>query len=564
MSDKKGIGPLLDENKNVIHDDKGMADLLNKHFSSVFIKDDANQLGPELDHINVAVQLGDINITYDKVSKKIDELKVGKSPGPDGISNNILKKLKTSVIRPLQILFQLSLQTGDLPSDWRVAKVVAIFKKGAKGLATNHRPVSLTSGVCKMLEGIIREEITDYLYTNALLNQTQHGFMKDRSCQTNLLEFMDMVTQAVDEGKPVDAVYLDFSKAFDKISHPKLMQKLHAYGITGKVKNWIQSWLTNRKQYVSVNGAESEVETVTSGVPQGSVLGPLLFILFINDIDDTVAMIIDIIRKFADDTKLAKTVQTQEDADKLQECLNKLFKWSQDWSMEFNVKKCKVMHIGRRNQSFNYYINGIELAKVEKERDIGVCVNSNLKPSKHCQESASKARAVLGQISRCFHFRDKVVFLRLYKQFVRPHLEFSSSVWSPWSLADVQMLEDVQKKAVNMISGLVSRSYEDRLAELNLWTLEKRREMLDMVQVHKIVNRVGNVKCGLKFVRDRSNYLPTRNQSDPLNLVKSRCNLDVRRHFFCERVVDSWNRIPTHIKHTADIKKFKQKLVQWM
>ena len=181
----------------------------------------------------------------------------------------------------------------------------------------------------------------------------------------------------------------------------------------------------------------------------------------------------------------------------------------------------------------------------------------------HIQESVGRARAVLGQITRCFHFRDKAVFLRLYKQFVRPHLEFSSSVWSPWSVLDIQSIESVQKKAIGMISGLTSRSYEGRLKELNLWTLEKRRKMFDIVQVHKIVNKVGNVECGLKFVQDRVN-IATRIQSDPLNLVRSRCNLEVRRNFFSERVVDGWNIIPTDIKHTADTKKFKKKLVEWM
>lgn len=562
MSDKKGIGPLLDENKNIVSDDKKMADLLNKHFSSVFIHEENEQLGPNMDNINIGVEIGDINITYDKVAKKIDELKVGKSPGPDGITNNILKQLKASVIKPLQILFQLSIETGDMPEDWKLAKVIAIFKKGARGLPTNHRPVSLTSGVCKMLEGIVREEITDHLYTNNLLKMTQHGFMKERSCQTNLLEFLDFVTQALDNSKPLDAIYLDFSKAFDKISHPKLIQKLQAHGVSGNVRKWIEKWLTNRKQYVSVNGEESDVELVTSGVPQGSVLGPLLFIIFINDIDDATAGI-NMIRKFADDTKIANIVETQEDAENLQECLNRLYKWSQDWSMEFNIKKCKVMHIGRRNQSFNYTINGIELSKVEKERDIGVCVHSNLKPSQHIQESVGRARAVLGQITRCFHFRDKVVFLRLYKQFVRPHLEFSSSVWSPWSILDIQSLENVQRKAIGMISGLTSRTYEDRLTELNLWTLEQRRKMFDMVQVHKIVNKIGNVECGLKFVQNRENNL-TRTRAEPLNLVKSRCNLEIRRNFFCERVVEGWNLIPSDIKHTADVKKFKQKLVEWM
>jgi hypothetical protein len=216
-----------------------------------------------------------------------------------------------------------------------------------------------------------------------------------------------------------------------------------------------------------------------------------------------------------------RMVQTEEDAKVLQDCLDKLIKWGEEWSMEFNVKKCKIMHFGRNNKKFKYTMNGVELAVVESERDIGVCVNSNLKPSKHCREATNKARAVLGQISRCFHFRDRTVFLRLYTQYVRPHLEFASSVWSPWNVADISMLEDVQKKAIGMISGLRSRDYAAKLQELDLWSLQKRRVMCDLIQVYKVANKIGNVKCGLQFNQDRvANNIPTRHQADPLNLVE--------------------------------------------
>jgi hypothetical protein len=271
MSDKTGIGPLIDEHKNIVADDKGMADLLNKYFSSVFSVDDPTQSAPQPARMNFGERLDDFDITVEDVLKKIDELKPGKAPGPDGITTTILKKLKFSVVEPLHRIFKLSKDTGIIPEDWKKAKVVPIFKKGARGKPCNHRPVSLTSTVCKMQEGIIREKITDHLYTNNLLNLSQHGFVSNRSCQTNLLEFMDKLSELLDEGKPVDVVYLDFSKAFDKISHSKLLIKLEAHGIGGKVKTWIQNWLTGRSQFVSVNGANSGVEIVTSSVPQGSV-----------------------------------------------------------------------------------------------------------------------------------------------------------------------------------------------------------------------------------------------------------------------------------------------------
>ena len=303
----------------------------------------------------------------------------------------------------------------------------------------------------------------------------------------------------------------------------------------------------------------SEEIPVSSGVPQGSVLGPILFIVFINDLDNA-AIAMDIIRKFADDTKGGKIVMNQSDADSFQEALDSLIKWANDWSMDFNIKKCKIMHFGRRNLQFKYHMNGVELAEVEVERDIGVCVASNLKPSQHCREATGRAKAVLGQLSRCFHYRDRIVFLRLYTQYVRPHLEFSSSVWSPWLTADIDMLEAVQKKAIGMISGLTAGDYTGKLKELDLWSLSKRRTMFDRIQVFKIANNIGDINCSLVSNCDRDINARTRNQTDPLNLVKGRPSLEIRKNFFCERVVNTWNQIPSEIKQAENVQIFKRSL----
>ena len=185
-------------------------------------------------------------------------------------------------------------------------------------------------------------------------------------------------------------------------------------------------------------------------------------------------------------------------------------------------------------------------------------ISSNLKPSQQCQEAAGRARCELGKISKCFHFRDKKVFLRLYMQFVRSHLEFSSSVWCPWNQTDIDMLENVQKQAVRMVSGLQATSYEERLKEIGLWTLEKRRQMFDMVQVYKVLNNIGNVEISLSKIGENiSSRINTRSQSDSLNLVKNRSSLDIRKHFFTERVVDQWNRLPSEVKHAPTLRIFK-------
>ena len=213
------------------------------------------------------------------------------------------------------------------------------------------------------------------------------------------------------------------------------------------------------------------------------MLGPLLFLIFINDIDQAVHNI-DIIKKFADDTKIGNTMVTMEDRTKLQQALDKLCQWADTWGMAFNTKKCKVMHMGRNNPNHQFAMGGHMLDNTEEERDIDVTVSSDMKPTAQCAKAARVAQAVLGQISRAFNYRDRHVFVRLYKQYVRPHLEFCTQAWAPWTVADSTALEKVQKKAVGMVSGLISHSYEDRLKELGLQTLEERRHQADMHMMH--------------------------------------------------------------------------------
>ncbi len=188
------------------------------------------------------------------------------------------------------------------------------------------------------------------------------------------------MTRSVDEGKPFDVVFLDFAKAFDKVPRERLLEKLRAHGVRGRAWNWIKQWLTGRKQSVVLNGKCSSWADVLSGVPQGSVLGPILFLIFINDVDSAVEFI-NILRKFADDTKLGQPSSTPEERELLQRALNNLCEWAKKWGMEFNVKKCKVMHFSFNNPAQSYRMEDQQLEVTEEERDIGVSVTRTLKPS---------------------------------------------------------------------------------------------------------------------------------------------------------------------------------------
>jgi hypothetical protein len=226
--------------------------------------------------------------------------------------------------------------------------------------------------------------------------------------------------------------------------------------------------------------------------------------------------------------------------------------------MQFNVKKCKVMHVGSNNPRQAYTMDGQALVETEEEVDVGVTASKNLKPAAQCLKAARTAAAVLGQIARAFHYRDRHVFMRLYCQYVRPHLEFAAPAWSPWQEGDKECLERVQRKAVGMVSGLAAREYEDRLLELGMVTLEERRHQMDMAQVHKMLMGIDKVNTGALFKMANSHGRHTRNADAPLSLRQGASRLEVRKHFFTQRVVADWNRIPGEIKTLKSAQAFKK------
>jgi len=423
------VGPLLDENGSMVEDDGKMAEILNQYFSTVFTREETTNI-PRSRRRPVRHPWTDIPFIKRVIEKKIAKLKTASSPGPDGITARLLQETAREVAGPLARIFKLSMDNSEVPKDWRDANVTPIFKKGTKGKASNYRPISLTSICSKLMESLLKDHMTHHLEKNGLINKSQHGFMPRKSCLTNLLEFFEMVTKNVDDGKPVDIIYLDFAKAFDKVPKERLLEKLRAHGFGDKIVNWIQSWLTNRRQRVVLNGKKSSWQEVLSGVPQGSVLGPLLFLIFINDLDDETTLL-KLVKKFADDTKLAHPITGQEDKQAVQNTLDRLVAWASKWGMCFNVDKCKIMHVGRNNPNHTYSMNGQNLGETNSERDVGVTTTPTLKPSAQCAKAAQTAAGVLSQISRAFHYRDRKTWIGLYKTYVRPHLEYAVQAWSP-------------------------------------------------------------------------------------------------------------------------------------
>ena len=317
------VGPLENNTGNIISDRFQMAEVLNEHFSSVFTTEDINSLPVPFTKFegNKSEHLGQLFVTPEIIAKKMKKMKDNKSPGVDGIPPKLLKEIIEQISTPLAKLFKLSLEEGIVPLEWKEANITPLFKEGSRNKPENYRPVSLTLVVCKLLETLIRDHMVEFLVKHKLINTSQHGFLKARSCLTNLLCFFEEITKWVDDGSPVDVVYLDFQKAFDKVPHQRLLLKLKAHGISNDVINWIEKWLTHRRQRVIVDGEISKWKSVLSGVPQGSVLGPILFLIYyINDLEDDIS---SKVLKFADDRKLFRKVTNDTDKQSLQDDLDK-------------------------------------------------------------------------------------------------------------------------------------------------------------------------------------------------------------------------------------------------
>ena len=404
---RSSIGPLTGSNNERVTDPLQQAELLNIYFSSVFTR--CTTEPPSKDPTGIP-KLDDIVINETTVKEAIDRCREYSAPGPDEMTNKLLIELRNEIAKPLSILFRKSLDAMKIPNEWRLSNVTPIYKqKGSKADPGNYRPVSLTSNICKLMERVVNVELSDHLEKHVLSN-TQHGFRKGRSCQTNLIEFTDKVTGWLDDGNSVDVLYVDFRKAFDKVDHQRLMVKLKAEGVDGKLWGWLKDWLSERHQRVVVNGKMSEWALVESGVPQGTVLGGPLFTVFIKDLNEWIRTFL---RKFADDTKAASIVNNLENANCFQKDLDALFAWANSWAMEFNQAKCKIMHLGRNNRKFKYKMGGEELVETEEERDLGVLVNESLKPANQCQTAAKNANRVLGLINKSFHYRTKSTLVPL-------------------------------------------------------------------------------------------------------------------------------------------------------
>ena len=406
------------------------------------------------------------------------------------------------------------------------------------------------------MESIIREKLEDYLYKNNLLAKQQHGFVKGRSCTTNLLETLDFISSRLDKGIPVDVVLLDFAKAFDTVPHKRLLVKLKAYGIDGLTLDWIESFLKNRRQRIVQGEIVSNWVEIFSGVPQGSVIGPLLFVIYINDLPDA---LVNISKLYADDTKIISEMVSVDCVQKIQNDLDRAFKWTQDWLLKFNVNKCIVMHYGSNNEKGPIYIDGIQLTESTTERDLGVIFSTNLKWNNQVTTAANKANQMLGRIKKSFVHFDCKLLRSLYTTFIRPFLEFAAPVWSPALKGDCDIIERVQHRATKVVSSIKGLSYEDRLKALNLTTLVERRQRGDMIQLYKIFQGVDKFEKENRFQIVHNNL-----RGHCFKYFSERSRHQQRENYLFNRSANLWNSLPSEVIESPTVNSFKAGFDCWM
>ncbi|KAI8493269.1 hypothetical protein Bbelb_292730 [Branchiostoma belcheri] len=552
LKTKTTIGDLKMADGTMTSSKKEKADTLNQYFCSVFTEEDTEHM-PQMETKYFGPPLEDILITPEIILKKLKKLKKGKSPGPDALHPKILTEVAEAVAKPLAIIFRKSLDEGHLAEQWKIAHITAIHKKGPKTEPGNYRPISLTSVIVKLLESVLKDALVDHMMLNDLFCDQQHGFVPGRSCTTQLITTLDLWTQAVEAGEPLDAIYLDFRKAFDSVPHARLMHKLSQYGIGGKLHGWIQAFLTDRKQRVCIDGEMSDWAKVTSGIPQGSVLGPFLFVVFINDMPGTITSACHL---FADDAKVFRRVNSPVEVATLQADINNLAAWSKDWQLSFNIEKCKRMHIGHGNPCQEYEIQGSTLEETSEERDLGVIVDRKLKFHAHCTAAANKAFRTLGLVKKSFQRLDKTTVPLLYKTMVRPIIEYGNVIWGPYSIGDQELLNRVQHKATRLVPGFREISYEDRLRRLQLPTLEHRRKRGDVIQVFKFVKGFDRVDPGRLFNLN----VDGRTRGHPYKIAKPQAKKLTRSNSFSVRAINAWNSLPADVVAADTVNSFKSRL----
>lgn len=544
---------LLNEN-NIPLSDYECSTTFNTFFSSVFSQEDSSDV-PHIPDYNFQY-MQPIEITVEGIACRIKQIKASSSAGIDDINSKVIKNTVSISSITLYHIFRQSLSSGKLPDDWKIAKVVPIFKSGDKNSPKNYRPISLTCICCKLLEHIIASHVYSHLETNKFFFSNQHGFRKGMSCETQLLEFTTDIHYNINNGLQTDCIFLDFAKAFDRVAHCRLISKLSALRLDSLTLSWLRNFLSLRKQFTIVNNSSSPSSYVSSGVPQGSVLGPLLFLIYINDLPTNIS---SHIRIFADDCMLYRPINCPNDHSILQDDLNTISNWCSTWLMRLNTNKCKVVSFGRKQviSNFTYHMQCDRLSTATSYKYLGIHLTPGLSWFDHITNVCAKASKTLGYLRRNLRRCPTNIRKMSYLTFVRPQLEYASSVWSPSAQYQINMLETIQNRATRYISRNydINSSVTQLKLHHSLQALNVRRHVSLLCLFHKYV--YSNKTSSLHLQRP---LYTSRRLHNHLSFTRIFGNTNAFNTSALPQAIRMWNDLPDDIASDSNPNTFRQKV----
>ena len=549
-----GTAPLK-ENGLLHSDAKSKADILNRQYQSVFSQEDVDDI-PEPD-VPEYPAMPEIHVSDEGVFKLMSNLNVNKASGPDHIPSRILKIAAKPLSRCLALLFNKSLASGTLPQDWCTANITPVFKKGERFKAANYRPVSLTCICSKLMEHIIVSQVRDHFDEYSILSDYQHGFRSKRSCETQLLTLTQELHEHLEEKSQIDMTVLDFSKAFDKVPHQRLMRKLWKYGVRGATHSWIEACLTNRLQRVVVDGEFSSWVHVDSGVPQGTVVGPHLFLSFINDLPKAARD--SKVRLSANDCVLYRKVSSEAECNLLQDDLNNLEDWENTWKMSFNASKCITISITRKKNKINhdYSLHNQILEHLPSTTYLGVELKSDLTWKNHIDKTCAKANRQLGFLRRNLQIQNSKIKETAYKGLVRPITDYCATVWDPHFQKYINQLEMVQRRAARFVFNAYQpiAPVTKMINNLGWEKLETRRLKARLTMMYKIKHEL--VAIPLPAIVTAPIRSTPRHPHDYNNIYAS---TDAYKNSFFICTVKQWNCLPQSIYSKESLLSFKAAL----
>ncbi|XP_071959489.1 uncharacterized protein [Antedon mediterranea] len=560
-------------NTNYYNNEQDQAEAMNSYFINIgknIATDIKNKRSNRIDPLtlmsgNYANSMFIRPVNEHDIKKYIDNLDISKSPGNDGIGARYIKPFSQCLTIPIKHIVNISLTTGCFPDELKIARTVPIFKGGDENDITNYRPVSVLPCISKIYERVVYDQTTQYLDKLNIINKSQFGFRKNHSTSHALSQTIEKITSAIDEQMISIGVFLDLSKAFDTIDHEILLQKLKFYGIRGIVLEWFKSYLYMRKQYVHMGNCKSELKLIEYGVPQGSILGPLLFIIYTNDIVESSKYLEFVI--FADDTNvffkhkdinlLINTLNTE---------LSKLSDWFTANKLSLNTKKTKFiefrsMYKKKDTNNYTLFINDVEIERVSKIKFLGVILDEFVTFHDHIDIITMKIARVIGVMNKLKYIVQSDVLLIMYNSLILPHLIYAITIWGVAGATKLQRIHILQKRAIRIICKVhyqhpsANLFYNKNL--LNIFDLYEKYTAVFMFQF-----RMGNLPVSFNsfFTKMESVHeYGTRKKSD-FRIPLKRTNIGQRSIAY--RGANIWNRLPENIKCETKIGKFKKEIQQ--